>query len=82
MWNANLCQIYAFFELLSVVAAYHWPSPLFDQIEGLLFEAKQEGGFARRDFLGPIAGCVPGIGTNAAAEWVRFVRPSTIWVFE
>ncbi|KAJ7596092.1 heme peroxidase [Mycena floridula] len=60
---------------LTVTNAYHWPSPLIDQLEGLLYEARSEGSPTNDllDFAGKLANCVSGsLGESGAAEWIRF----------
>ncbi|KAJ7900220.1 heme peroxidase [Mycena olivaceomarginata] len=53
---------------------YHWPSPLIDQLEGLLYEGKQEGLPDRAvDFVAQLNGCTPRDNNESiAAEWIRF----------
>jgi hypothetical protein len=62
--------------LLAVAnATYHWPSPLFDQVEGLLFEGRGEGSPDNDllDLVGKLAQCQSGsLGESGAAEWIRF----------
>ncbi|KAJ6469444.1 heme peroxidase [Mycena sanguinolenta] len=53
---------------------YHWPSPLIDQLEGLLYEGKQEGLPDRAvDFVAQLIGCEPRDNNESiAADWIRF----------
>ncbi|KAF7336279.1 Peroxidase [Mycena venus] len=56
-------------------ATYHWPSPLIDQVEGLLFEGRGEGSPDNDllDLVGKLAQCQSGsLGESGAAEWIRF----------
>ncbi|KAJ7803444.1 heme peroxidase [Mycena olivaceomarginata] len=56
-------------------ATYHWPSPLIDQVEGLLFEGRGEGRPDNDllDLVGKLAQCQSGsLGESGAAEWIRF----------
>ncbi|KAJ7834599.1 L-ascorbate oxidase [Mycena leptocephala] len=60
---------------LALTNAYHWPSPLVDQVEGLLYEGRGQGNpdDSILDFVGKIAQCQSGtFGESGAAEWIRF----------
>ncbi|KAF7346048.1 Peroxidase [Mycena sanguinolenta] len=65
-------QLLVFVQL--VRGDYHWPSPLIDQLEGLLYEGKQEGLPDRVvDLLAQLNGCIPQDNNGStAAEWIRF----------
>ncbi|KAJ7596257.1 heme peroxidase, partial [Mycena floridula] len=62
------------FAVITAVKAYHWPSPLIDQLEGLLYEGKSEGSDSRAiDFAAQLVKCVPQPdGESIAADWIRF----------
>ncbi|KAJ6466423.1 heme peroxidase [Mycena sanguinolenta] len=53
---------------------YHWPSPLIDQLEGLLYEGKQEGLPNRAvDLVAGLNGCIPEDNNGStAADRIRF----------
>ncbi|KAJ7064042.1 L-ascorbate oxidase [Mycena amicta] len=56
-------------------ATYHWPSPLIDQVDGLLFEGRGQGNpdNSLLDLVGKLAQCQSGsLGESGAAEWIRF----------
>jgi hypothetical protein len=60
---------------LALTNAYHWPSPLVDQVEGLLYEGRGQGNpdDSILDFVGKLAQCQSGtFGESGAAEWIRF----------
>ncbi|KAJ7025119.1 L-ascorbate oxidase [Mycena alexandri] len=60
---------------IAVANAYQWPSPLIDQVEGLLYEGRGEGdpNNSLIDFAGKLAQCQSGsLGESGAAEWIRF----------
>ncbi|KAF7364458.1 Peroxidase [Mycena sanguinolenta] len=69
-------SLFALSASLAVVnATYHWPSPLIDQVEGLLFEGRGEGRPDNDllDLVGKLAQCQSGtFGESGAAEWIRF----------
>ncbi|KAJ7145246.1 heme peroxidase [Mycena filopes] len=61
--------------LANASASYHWPSPLIDQVEGLLYEGRGEGDPNNDliNFVGKLASCQSGtFGESGAAEWIRF----------
>ncbi|KAF9486235.1 heme peroxidase [Pholiota conissans] len=57
--------------LATTVAAYHWPSPKFDAVEGLLYEFEPEPPNHGSLHL-TLSGCVPLNNESKAAEWLRF----------
>lgn len=59
--------------LTTTAWAYHWPSPKFDAIEGLLYEFEPEPPNTGSLHL-TLNGCLPQDNASTAAEWLRFVR--------
>lgn len=58
------------------VCGHRWPSPQFDQLEGLLYEKVQE--FGDGSLSGIMEGCVLNANESTPAEWVRFVCVSKL----
>jgi hypothetical protein len=58
--------------VVSCLSQYHWPSPQYDALEGLLYEGRRADGSSLATVVNP---CRFRVSTNAsiAAEWLRFV---------
>jgi hypothetical protein len=56
----------------SCLSQYHWPSPQYDALEGLLYEGRRPDGSSLATIVNP---CRYRPDTNASigAEWLRFV---------
>lgn len=73
MLNTGLITTLYLLTLLSTVQSYHWPSPRYDQLEGLLYERTTEEG-SRMPITQPLNSCraiSPSSNENAAANWLR-----------